>query len=347
VKLLHSLKSYQTWEKYRNDLGLGDGGTMIQAGRQHRLYGASWPWGGCEYWGLQTQLQELERFQWSPGATPSQILEMLKADTLIGYPGDHSLMTDWSDVALNRLGVRLTAAGMSLIDMLRDLVTDGARVTRLDISADFPGAVIEPVEAARLKMDYLPFRVSDFHDSRQRGPTGGWTCYFGSRGKDGSGKFVRVYEKGKESALGYDMLRVEAELRDHHARQALRRMVSPEIAWESEAASIIAGIIDFREGYGSMRGSQNAARDTERYAWWESILARLNDAVKLKAEKKDPKSLHAKEEWARKAWPKTVAMLAAWRGESKLFAFFHDLLKQGYEQMTERDWAEVRLALVE
>ena len=348
LKMVHTSESYRVWEKYRRDFGLDLGGIeSIGAGRQHRVFGAEWGWGGCEYWCVKGKGDEREQpwygLEWFAGYNVEELRQMQRTGVNAGDPAEHRPMTEWSDKALAVMTTFLGRKGASLMQLISDLRGRGARATRLDLSCDFSGASIEPVEHARTVRDYLPFRCDKLIDSRHESVTGGRTCYFGKRGADGSGKFVRFYEKGREQGLRVDLLRYEVELTAEYGDDAAKWLAEAGDAWELVAQSILADVIDFREGYGLRRGGQNAGRDTVRYAWWQALLNRLCDAVKLRAKIKPAVSLLRMERWAEKAWPRCLAMLQRWKGDDFLWELLRKLLARGQGQLSERDLALVRL----
>lgn len=343
VKIKHTPKSWEVWSAYRAGLGLGEGAEQVNAGRQHRVFGAKYPWGGCDYWGWPLDKaagQDLG--EWAEYGLTLPV-EQLAATGGRCVQGE-SVLTEWSDDALVMLAAILAEQSWgSVLSLLADLLAAGAVVTRLDISGDFADTTIDAVEAARLERDYLPMRVSQLIDSRDK-PMGGRTCYFGTRGADGGGVFVRFYEKGREMGLPVDLLRYEVELTGEKAQDAAKRLAASEDAWWPIGASILAGAMDFRDGYGAKRGNPHAARDCERHKWWASLLERLNAAVKLKGRKRIPATLGSLRDWLEASAPRALAIMRAWYGEERYRAWMVELLGRGADAMTEADRAMIRAA---
>jgi hypothetical protein len=293
-------------------------------------------WGGYEYWGIP-KAEDL-------GEQAQYVLDRNREDRLDGerLPDGDTVMTEWGDDALHTLEIYLREFGNTcLLAVLGELMAAGASVTRLDISADFASTIIDPVVVSMYARDYMPLRTCDFRDSRGK-PMGGRTCYFGTRGADGGGVFVRFYEKGKEQGLPVDLLRYEVELCGDKAKDAARRLVEAPETWSPVGASILAGAIDFRDGYGALRGTPHAARDSQRALWWSSLLTRLATGVKLQREKRPDATLTSLREWAEKSWGRAAAMMQLWMGPWEFADWFARIIDAGAGRLTDRDRAILR-----
>ena len=351
LKIRHTRKSYEVWSYYRVLLKLAEGAELCQASKQHRAFGVRFHWGGHEYWGYPVRREDPEGAaeQGEPGEyllklTPAEVVKLEDAGIRARTPDGDSVLTEWGDEALVRLdGYLADAGGMSVLSLLAALCETGATVTRLDISADFAATVIDPVVASMEAKDYSPMRVHEFRDSRGLGPLGGRTCYFGRRGADGGGVYVRFYEKGAEQGLiGVDLLRYEAEFTGHKAQEAASLLVRAPKEWVPVGASIMAGAIDFREGYGQARGTANAARDCPQAAWWVLLLARLAEGVKLQRAKLPDPTLVSMRKWIERSVGRPAAMLLAAMGQDRFKGWLRGILEKGADCMSERDLAMIR-----
>jgi len=274
--------------------------------------------------------------------TPEEFAVAQKERPSLRLPVGETVLTDWSDEALRNLDILLGCNGMSILTLLEELLSAGATVTRMDISADFAATAIEPVVASMYAKDYAPMRVHEFHDSRGKGPTGGRTCYFGRRGQDGGGVFVRFYEKGREQGLPIELLRYEVELSGDKAQNAAQRLATAPQQWSPIGASILAGAIDFRDGYGSIRGTAHASRDCERSAWWLLLLSRLAAGVKLERVMRPDATLLSLKEWIEKSLGRALVMMRAWMGEARFWTWLRQIMIEGGDRLTNRDLAILR-----
>ncbi len=103
----------------------------------------------------------------------------------------------------------------------------------------------------------------------------GETVYFGARGKDGAGKFLRCYGKDLESKGEVDSIRWEVEFSKERANIVFFQLaMSPDITgFATNLAMFIGGAIDFIECNGNRRDTR------DRLAFWEQILDALGAAV--------------------------------------------------------------------
>lgn len=349
LKIRHTEASYAAWSRYRVKYKLADTAEDCPAGRNFRACGAKMHWGGVEYWGWKTGRDEAgERVNpdwcWEPWMLKlsQEEIEVMKANGVnISLPDPKSILTEWSDDALRYLDFKLQTEDFSLIKLLRELLALGATVTRLDLSVDFAGTVIEPVYDAMMAKDYKPMRVHDYRDSRGK-PKGGRTCYFGQRGADGSGVFVRFYEKGKEQDLPIDLLRYEVELTGDKAQDAAKKLTANVQVWPMVAAGILATQIDFQDGYGAMRGTAHASRDCQRSAWWTLLLARLSAGVKLEHLKRPDPTFMSLYQWISKTWGRPGAMMRRWMGPTEFYLLLKQVFEDGEKKLTTRDLALLR-----
>lgn len=109
-----------------------------------------------------------------------------------------------------------------LSDILEDLYRKGCKVTRMDIAADDYQKVYMPI-------DYVDFyrenRIRTYCRRFQYIGCNGGTVYLGSRN---SGRYVRIYDKNKESKGEIDAIRYELEFRGHYAQMVVDKLLSGE-----------------------------------------------------------------------------------------------------------------------
>lgn len=101
-------------------------------------------------------------------------------------------------------------------------------------------------------------------------------CAFGSRGQNGAGKYLRVYDKRLESKGENPAVRWELELSDEKAKAAFEMLIGSGGFRDILAAnigSIIGGCIDFKRR-DNRAGSKNLDR-LDRYEFWQTLIDRL------------------------------------------------------------------------
>ena len=87
----------------------------------------------------------------------------------------------------------------------------------------------------------------DFRETGVKGSKGLWIA-FGHRGSKGSGKYLKFYDKGKETKGKYDVIRTELCLYGERAIQAYELILKADINTLGRLiVSLINGAIDFRQ----------------------------------------------------------------------------------------------------
>jgi hypothetical protein len=199
-----------------------------------------------------------------------------KGHFLVSIPGD----------ALDLMGA---AAYLDMIHVFDDVRTsvdpkdaEVCHATRVDVGWNDTIGVLdldEIYDARRHVVGTKTFH-QDAPENVQTGELTGRALYFGKRGSDGSGRYHRIYDKTLETKgeiIGttadgeeFHVVRFEAQLGDHWARDAFARMAAcktvPQLA--QAMANILVSSIDFRD-----RG-ENDARHLDRRPrldWWQKI----------------------------------------------------------------------------
>jgi hypothetical protein len=172
-------------------------------------------------------------------------------------------------------------------------------VTRLDVRLDdYTRQIIDlgKVESARLAGNFAGFRVCGrFGDSKLQGGrllSLGETITFGKRGRDGSGRYIRFYDKSLESKGRICSNRMEVEYSKKHADAAFRVLVSVLCADHSgpgvldvQAAAValgklVVGAIEFVDRSSS---SPHLGR-LPVLDWWSSIVSQVG-AVRVQVQR--------------------------------------------------------------
>lgn len=193
----------------------------------------------------------------------------------------------------------------------------GFRTTRVDLAADDWERIIplELVHAAADVGNFTPFRLTD--DVRpKRIINGGMELTqdkrtFGRRGNDGSGVFVRVYDKLLESKGTIDCIRWENEYsgeKAHRVGADLAALVhAPEDA-ERYIGAKLGGEIDFRVRLNDAGDVETHVDRRERLGWWAAFVAKLGEARTVV--KRDKSTLQQTARWVAKSVVGGLAKLA-------------------------------------
>jgi hypothetical protein len=162
---------------------------------------------------------------------------------------------------------------------------------------------------------------------------------FGRRGKDGKGRYVRVYDKGLESQGEIDAIRVEVELSGDTAKQwfLILAACDDQNELERKIGQIVVGSILFAD----KSGSHGHADRFRVLPWWKRI-AELVGSASVKVERVRP-TLEKSVAWVKRSMPVTLARLAlavenlGMVGEELVFDLVRDLLRKGRRTIEEFD----------
>lgn len=176
-------------------------------------------------------------------------------------------------------GLALIEQGMSAEDFARWCMSLGGRATRLDLAVDFKGG-----EEPRWLIDRLYRSCSsgelvgarryhlDRRESVTDGVVGDCVC-IGTRGSDGSGRYVRVYDKGLEtkSSDRGTWVRFEAEYSGDVAAQTAIEVFGPDdlphADWVTRSLSHVFGAFDLRAVTG-----RREIKLRPRVSWWAALI---------------------------------------------------------------------------
>lgn len=197
---------------------------------------------------------------------------------------------------------------------LRWFYSHGFRPTRLDLAVDFFGEQIDLIDRMRQASDagcLCGARVYGHQINREAsGALRGHMITTGRRGKNGSGRYLRCYDKGleQESRPAGEWIRLEGEFSDEVAFEALELLCDQEDLLAA-AAEIVVGCVDFREANG-----QTSYARRPRLEWWDAV-CRFFGSVRIKAPKRVAK-LTGWLRWIGEAVVPGVATAAALLGQS-------------------------------
>lgn len=117
----------------------------------------------------------------------------------------------------------------------------------------------------------MGFRTMKQHDKHKSGESEGRTIEFGNRGKNGGGRQLVTYDKGREQGVAPAGHWIRWEMRffkrGELASQAMETVLADPDHWRQKALQLILGQIDFRERNGRREKSRRP-----RCAWWSDFL---------------------------------------------------------------------------
>lgn len=181
-------------------------------------------------------------------------------------------------------------------ELLRDLDGFAMNCTRLDLRVDHRGQDIrliqQMIEGCR-RGELTGARTWEERKPYTGGTISGFGCNVGRRGKNGSGRYVRVYDKGLETKTGPigQWVRFEAELSSGCAAKAGGDLVGAEDAYAA-VLEIAYGCLDFREANG-----RASLERRPRCPWWVDVLESV-EPRRIRAERSKP-SIDATAKWLR------------------------------------------------
>lgn len=171
-------------------------------------------------------------------------------------------------------------------------------------------------------------------ERRHSGELTGETIYFGARGKDGAGKFLRCYGKDLESKGEVDSVRWEVEFSKERANIVFFQLaMSPDITeFATNLAMYTGGAIDFIERNGNRRDS------IDRLAFWEQILDALGVA-EIRTPKPD-QSIETAMNWVEVSIAPSLEKIRRAIGDDRYYEWIQkqmesvDLRKKAIEQIS-------------
>jgi DNA relaxase NicK len=162
-----------------------------------------------------------------------------------------------------------------VLDLVRWVLDQGGKATRIDVRIDFKGERVGLIDAVHASCEarqlcrckvwqYIAVRTAE-------GEHLGRGVLLGKRGKEGSGRYVRVYDKGLETGEKPPRTweRWEVEFSKDAADKVAHRLVDAA-RWEEEAVAVAFGAMELRE----YNGSRSLMR-RPLAKWWADLLANV------------------------------------------------------------------------
>lgn len=223
--------------------------------------------------------------------------------------------------------------------LLKDLHNRfGFTATRIDCAFDDYERVITPSQLNEAlvaeRVISKGFLLCDPKHPRRDGVIDCDQINFGRRGKDGSGKFLRIYDKALQGE-GMNCIRWEAEFSGKRARgvaDALSQADSvPALA--GLLGGFVAGSIDFVEPTGRA-GDKNLSR-LKRPDWWQQLQSRMGEARTMPNRIPVP-TLVGKVEWIANSVAPTLALLREAYGEEDFAHWIESAVRKATHRLTEK-----------
>lgn len=161
----------------------------------------------------------------------------------------------------------------AILEFITWVYDQGGHATRIDVRSDFKGKRLDLIDLAYAGCeDRQLCRCRCWEMREPRSNTGeylGRCLTLGKRGKNGSGRFVRIYDKGLETgeATIHTWERWETEFTKSAADQVAQQLIESN-DWKREALAFALGAVEFRD----WTGSASLAR-RPLAPWWLAFLA--------------------------------------------------------------------------
>jgi DNA relaxase NicK len=236
---------------------------------------------------------------------------------------DLGVVISFDDPDKERPIIRVEVSGKALAGMeggevyalLRYLLM-GRKCTRIDTRLDWQcpdgqrvGLIDLVVQSCR-RCEQCHARRWKLIEDNDGVESAGHGAYLGKRGKDGSGRFVRVYDKGLETTErpAGTWERWEVEHSGDVANDVAVKIACDD-DWMYTAKTIALGAVDFREN----NGSRELAR-RPRVAWWEQVLDGV-EPVTVR-EKRTATTFERWQAWLSRAAMPVMKSMAAQSGQT-------------------------------
>jgi len=247
------------------------------------MLGIDWLQFSCTREGYEATVEWFERL--GEGRKWEMLFRTL--GTFNQYAGGYEILPGckaWFGGTDGRGLVQLSGGGCDLIQLvdicglLNIMVCDDLfdmRVTRIDCCYDDVVRVVEPADVHEIAKagDVVGYKKCRFIESTEiDSGVHGDTCYLGVRGRDGSGQFVRVYDKSVESDGYIEGVRWEVEFTGSRARAVggLLAACYNDADAVKVVGQCIGGAVDFVH-----RKDGVPLRRCKRYLWWQVLIDRL------------------------------------------------------------------------
>ncbi|MFA5629786.1 MAG: replication initiation factor domain-containing protein [Dehalococcoidales bacterium] len=244
----------------------------------------------------------------------------------------------------NRVAVQLSGQSLGafsangLFRLMRDLnETFEFSTTRIDLCFNDFEKIKMPHDVAKIaeQSNFTGFKC--WEPKQKRRVSGEFLndgIYFGQRGKNGSGRYLRCYDKNLESKGEMDCVRWEVEFTKQTAKTIFLELCSaPDLeTFAGMIGAIIGGSIDFVNRKGTHLDRM------ERLDWWQRIVDILG-CVKLRNPQRI-KSIDNTKEWLEKAVVSSMKKVQVAVGGENFESWLEPLMRNA--KLSKRHRAEIR-----
>lgn len=190
--------------------------------------------------------------------------------TLIAYnPGELGRDSE-GRFLINISGDALSRIGLSKAkEVIQWVIDRGGHFTRIDVAVDFhnhtQASLADRMQESYAKGEVCRFRGMQRIVKLKKGVIVGDTLYFGARGKNGSGRFIRVYDKGLKEGTDPvgSWVRFESEFSQDVAQQVAHAVIEAD---PYQLQTIAFDAIEFRQITGDAHRSRRPF-----CGWWEKL----------------------------------------------------------------------------
>lgn len=207
------------------------------------------------------------------------------------------------------------------------------KCVRLDVFFDDHARIISPCQMQDIvkSADYSGFRKGQVSSTFDLGRLEHDEVRFGRRGQQGSGKYLRTYDKNLESKGEKNCIRWELELTKDKAHKVFTQLAetSGDIeAFATLCGAVVGGSIKFVH----RTADKNVGR-LDVYDFWSSILERIGN-VAVRVEKK-VSSVTGKIEWTkRQVAPNLACLQRCFKTQKFFFNWLFDVIEDGDSKMS-------------
>lgn len=198
---------------------------------------------------------------------------------------------------------------LQILRLLKSLQSIGFSCSRIDVKLDDFSKIVTPALAyeAWKNGNVSGFQVHKWTTSGRFGEECGETLSLGRRGSNGSGKYLRIYNKTVQSCGLIDATRIELEMSDIWAKDAFKNLCSIDENSLEMIPQMLAGYISGAVDFIDKSVDPDHASRCPRLSWWDAI---IGEFAKFKASRiYKTQTLEKAKKWLFKQVAPTFAML--------------------------------------
>lgn len=167
------------------------------------------------------------------------------------------------------------------------------------------------------------------------------TVYWGCRGENGGGSYLRYYRKDLESKGEIDAYRWEVEYSGQKAQEAFFALSKcPDLETMGRlVGALVGGSIDFVERSGK-KGDEKHLNRASRVEWWQSILDRIGCSP-IRGHK-IPSTIEKSKQWVKKSVSTCLSTIQTAIGEEQFWPWLESMVEVGKCRMQSRHMLSVK-----